>query len=131
MVVPYAHLDGIEKLPDAVRDELFRVTAAMAARIKSVLNAEGINIGMNLGKCAGAGIAEHLHLPVENLLSPDGLRRGQGRLRRSQLDPRLGATPLCARPVAVLAGPILFLLASTILQRSSIWTSRRDRSPSR
>jgi ATP adenylyltransferase len=62
MVVPYSHLDAIEKLQKAVREELFEVVAELAARIKQVLSAEGLNIGMNLGKCAGAGIAEHLHV---------------------------------------------------------------------
>ena len=30
--------------------------------LKETLNAQGVNIGMNLGKAAGAGIAEHIHM---------------------------------------------------------------------
>jgi ATP adenylyltransferase len=61
MVIPYAHLSDLEALaPEAhadLQDELRRAVAVL----KAVYAPEGINVGMNLGRAAGAGIAEHLH----------------------------------------------------------------------
>jgi ATP adenylyltransferase len=62
MVVPYRH----EPLLSRLRPEELHELAHLAARVETVLRdeyrAEGINLGMNLGSCAGAGIEGHLHL---------------------------------------------------------------------
>ena len=64
MIVPYAHVARLGELPAEVRDEML----SLAARAESVLHEryrpDGINMGLNLGRCAGAGIVEHLHLHV-------------------------------------------------------------------
>ena len=64
MVVPYLHSARLSELPARSRDELFE----LAARTERILYAEyhpdGMNLGMNLGRSAGAGIADHLHLHV-------------------------------------------------------------------
>jgi len=61
MVIPRQHTADLAALPPAefadLHDELKRALAALAA----VYSPEGFNIGMNLGKVAGAGIADHLH----------------------------------------------------------------------
>ncbi len=43
---------------DAARDQ------KIEAALKASYNAEGYNLGINLGKCAGAGVADHLHLHI-------------------------------------------------------------------
>jgi ATP adenylyltransferase len=44
------------------RDGLFRLVVDAQAALKSALSSHGINIGMNLGKVAGAGIDDHVHV---------------------------------------------------------------------
>ncbi len=62
MVIPYRHLDTLEILEEEEWMEMCRLTRAGVALLKDVLHAEGVNIGMNLGAAAGAGIAEHIHM---------------------------------------------------------------------
>jgi len=64
MVIPYQHTDNICELDPAIHAELFRVAAICMDVIREAINAQGFNIGLNLGKAAGAGILEHLHLHV-------------------------------------------------------------------
>lgn len=64
MVVPYAHVSELTALgPEAwagLQDELRRAIAV----VKAVYRPEGMNVGMNLGRSAGAGIDDHLHWHV-------------------------------------------------------------------
>jgi len=61
MVIPFFHTDKIEKLDDKVWDRMgIRIRQAVCL-LKDVIKCEGVNIGMNLGKAAGAGIAQHVH----------------------------------------------------------------------
>jgi ATP adenylyltransferase len=64
MTVPRAHVARLEDLEAAdfadLQDELRRAVAA----IRAAYRPEGMNVGMNLGKVAGAGIADHLHWHV-------------------------------------------------------------------
>lgn len=62
MVVPYAHLDRLNLLSKAERADLMETVALAETVLKSVYNCDGINIGLNLGEAAGAGIAQHLHI---------------------------------------------------------------------
>ena len=64
MVVPYQHTDDLRELSPDVHCEMFRVAAICQDVIREAINAQGFNIGLNLGKAAGAGILEHLHLHV-------------------------------------------------------------------
>ncbi len=64
MVVPYAHtadLPGLEAAPAA---ELFDLTRRAVSILGDVYQPHGFNIGMNLGRTAGAGIDEHLHMHI-------------------------------------------------------------------
>lgn len=62
MVVPYAHEGFLGDVEEATAQELW-VLARRAARIlHDQLGAQGVNLGMNLGEAAGAGIADHVHL---------------------------------------------------------------------
>jgi ATP adenylyltransferase len=64
MVVPYRHRSRLDSLEDAELSELFRYTDYSVRVQERVLQPEGYNIGMNLGRGAGAGIEDHLHVHV-------------------------------------------------------------------
>lgn len=62
MVVPYAHVATLEAASAESLQELMALTSAASRHLRSVYRPEGMNIGMNIGECAGAGIAGHLHM---------------------------------------------------------------------
>lgn len=64
MIIPNIHTDKIEELEDEVWLEISIRVKQAVKMLKETLNAEGVNIGMNLSKAAGAGIAEHVHYHV-------------------------------------------------------------------
>lgn len=64
MVVPYQHLDSLAKLPHDAADEMMSLAQCMETALRETYRPDGINLGMNLGEAAGAGVAEHLHLHV-------------------------------------------------------------------
>jgi ATP adenylyltransferase len=64
MVVPYRHTNLYETLTDDEHSDMNRLAVRAVQVLKCVMDPEGFNIGMNLGKTAGAGMAGHLHLHV-------------------------------------------------------------------
>src|SRR5690606_41886500 len=62
--VPRAHVARLEDLDDAAYDGLFRLVRETQKRLKAAVGAPALNIGLNLGEAAGAGIAEHLHVHI-------------------------------------------------------------------
>jgi ATP adenylyltransferase len=64
LVVPKKHVSDLSELSDAEADALFRLVRASVDRLKRAVSPQGMNVGLNLGKAAGAGIAEHLHAHV-------------------------------------------------------------------
>lgn len=62
MVVPYEHQGSLAALSAETAHELMDMTQRAERAFNSVYNPEGINLGLNLGKAAGAGVAGHLHL---------------------------------------------------------------------
>jgi ATP adenylyltransferase len=64
MVVPYAHLDELRKLPVAAANEMIALSQRMESLLRQLYAPDGINLGMNIGKAAGAGIAGHIHMHV-------------------------------------------------------------------
>ncbi len=61
MVAPYAHAGKLQALDAATRDELMTRLAQCAEILEATFACEGLNVGANLGKAAGAGFADHLH----------------------------------------------------------------------
>jgi ATP adenylyltransferase len=61
MVAPYAHAAKLAQLDDEARAELMNRLAQSAAILEATFACEGLNVGANLGKAAGAGFADHLH----------------------------------------------------------------------
>ena len=64
MVVPYAHVDDLSRLTREARDEMMDLLAWVTTAQRRVLRCAGFNIGLNLGRVAGAGVADHLHIHV-------------------------------------------------------------------
>ena len=62
MIIPFKHSDNIESLESEIWLEISSLAQKSVAVLKNTLGAKGVNLGMNLGECAGAGIAEHVHL---------------------------------------------------------------------
>ncbi len=62
MVVPYQHKSSLTALPLEAAEELMRLARRAERVLRKVYTPDGLNLGLNLGKAAGAGVAEHLHL---------------------------------------------------------------------
>lgn len=61
MVIPHFHTNNVEDLDDILWLHLSKRVKQGVKFLKEIMPCEGINIGMNLGKAAGAGIEEHIH----------------------------------------------------------------------
>jgi ATP adenylyltransferase len=64
MVVPRAHVGSPADLSSTEHDALFRLVTASTAALQAALRPDGVNVGMNLGRAAGAGIPGHCHMHV-------------------------------------------------------------------
>lgn len=64
MVAPYRHVADIEPLTDTESLDLMAAVRLTTRLLKTQLNADGFNIGINLGKVAGAGLETHLHIHI-------------------------------------------------------------------
>jgi len=64
MVAPYEHRDTIVGAKAEQLSEMMDLSQRAVAALKKIYNADGFNLGMNLGQAAGAGIREHFHLHV-------------------------------------------------------------------
>ena len=64
MVVPYKQVADFSELTEEEMLDLMKLMRRCLAALKAVMRPDGFNIGVNLGKVAGAGIAEHLHIHV-------------------------------------------------------------------
>lgn len=62
MVVPFEHLSRPDQANKATRDEFMELTAKAQTAIADVYSPDGMNLGMNLGKAAGAGVDAHFHM---------------------------------------------------------------------
>ena len=64
MIVPGRHVKSLEDLGEAELLDMNRVLIKIKSTLKRILNPGGFNIGMNIGKVAGAGIAGHIHTHI-------------------------------------------------------------------
>jgi len=64
LVTPMAHLADLDDLDDATMHELMNQVRNAKRLLKEITNAHGFNIGMNFGRCAGAGLPGHLHVHI-------------------------------------------------------------------
>jgi ATP adenylyltransferase len=64
MILPYAHLDELRKLPVGTAHEMIDLSQRMETVLRQLYSPNGINLGMNIGQAAGAGVAGHIHMHV-------------------------------------------------------------------
>jgi len=62
MIIPHFHTDALESLDTKVWLHMSQLAQKGVKLLKEGFGAQGVNIGMNLGKAGGAGIAEHIHM---------------------------------------------------------------------
>jgi ATP adenylyltransferase len=64
LVAPRAHVAGLDELDDAQLLDIQRQTVRCCELLRRAVSAQGLNIGINLGRCAGAGVPGHVHQHV-------------------------------------------------------------------
>lgn len=64
LVVPHAHVSSLEELSLEDHHALFDLVREATVRLRAAVRPDGINVGLNLGAAAGAGIAEHMHVHI-------------------------------------------------------------------
>ncbi len=64
MIAPYAHVSTLTALNSEQLLELFDITRRCEQALREAMRPEGFNIGINVGKVAGAGVEDHLHIHI-------------------------------------------------------------------
>ena len=64
LVAPIKHLSALDQLSRHAMGELLATVERSVGILKQVMNPDGFNVGLNLGKVAGAGVEEHLHFHI-------------------------------------------------------------------
>ncbi len=64
MIAPYRHVASLEELTDAELREHFEIVSQSIVTLRQTFSPDGFNIGINLGKVAGAGIDDHIHTHI-------------------------------------------------------------------
>ena len=64
MIAPYRHVASLEELTDEERCEHIEMVSRSVKLLRETFKPAGFNIGMNLGKIAGAGIDDHIHTHI-------------------------------------------------------------------
>jgi len=62
LVMPNVAVADLGDLDDATHDAMWREVRAAVAAIRAAYSCDGVNVGLNLGRSAGAGVPEHLHV---------------------------------------------------------------------
>lgn len=64
MVIPYDHVSTLVSASRETADELMRLTQRLEGVVRKLYAPDGVNLGMNIGRAAGAGVAGHIHMHV-------------------------------------------------------------------
>ncbi len=64
MIAPYRHVARLQQADDETAEEMMRLARLSERLIEQTYRPQGVNIGMNLGEAAGAGIEQHIHMHV-------------------------------------------------------------------
>jgi ATP adenylyltransferase len=64
MVAPYEHVASIEDVSEETATEMMMLVRRAVRHLRGIYRPRGLNLGMNIGECAGAGIAGHIHMHV-------------------------------------------------------------------
>ena len=64
MIAPYEHVSRLSAMTEAASAEMMALARRSEQILEAIYRPDGLNMGLNLGEAAGAGIAQHLHLHV-------------------------------------------------------------------
>jgi ATP adenylyltransferase len=64
MIAPYAHVSSLQEADPAALEEMMQLARRADSALRGLYKPDGMNLGMNLGTCAGAGVAGHIHMHV-------------------------------------------------------------------
>jgi ATP adenylyltransferase len=64
MIAPVAHLGELDAAPKETTNEMMDLAKRCQTALREVYRPQGFNLGMNLGRAAGAGIADHIHMHI-------------------------------------------------------------------
>ena len=64
LIAPTAHKADLQELTDAEMLELMQMVARAQQTLTKAIKPQGFNVGLNLGRCAGAGLPGHLHFHI-------------------------------------------------------------------
>jgi ATP adenylyltransferase len=64
MVAPYKHVASLIDADDDILAEMMLLTRATERHLRAIYHPDGLNIGMNIGNAAGAGVPDHIHMHV-------------------------------------------------------------------
>jgi ATP adenylyltransferase len=64
MIAPYEHVPTLEQAAEATLAEMMSLARRAEGCLREIYRPQGLNLGMNLGECAGAGVAGHIHMHV-------------------------------------------------------------------
>ena len=64
LIIPLRHLSGLDELKPAEKLEIFDLADLSVKVLKEAMTPDGFNLGMNLGKTAGAGVDDHVHIHI-------------------------------------------------------------------
>jgi ATP adenylyltransferase len=64
MIAPYAHVSRLRQVDESTTDEMMRLARRAEGIVEEAYKPEGLNLGLNLGEAAGAGIEQHIHMHV-------------------------------------------------------------------
>jgi ATP adenylyltransferase len=64
MIAPYAHVATLEEAQPDTLAEMMKLAQRAEAALRAIYHPGGVNVGINIGKAAGAGVAGHIHMHV-------------------------------------------------------------------
>lgn len=64
MIAPYAHIGELDAAGKEDTDEMMDLAKRCQTALREVYHPDGFNVGMNLGRAAGAGVADHIHMHI-------------------------------------------------------------------
>lgn len=64
MIAPYAHVATLGEAREDALTEMMQLARMAERHLGAIYHPKGVNVGMNLGECAGAGVAGHIHMHV-------------------------------------------------------------------
>lgn len=101
LVVPYRQVADLGELTETELTELMKLVTRCQSALRKAMKPDGFNIGLNLGRAAGAGIAEHLHFHIVPRWIGD-----------TNFMPVLGSTTVVPQALTELAAQLRGILSS-------------------